>query len=283
MLAMRTIAVVAVFAASCVPALSQGWPTRPVTMVVPYAVGGPIDIIGRILAPRLSELLGQRVIVENVGGAGGMTGAARVANATPDGYQFVLGNVGSHAATQTFYKNPLYDAARDFAPVMLVAETPLVLLARRGLPADNLLEFIAYAKANASKMQFGSGGLGSASHLACALLNAEIGIAVTHIPYRGAAPAMQDLIAGRIDYQCPDTPIAIPQLASGMIKAIAILTRDRSPSLPALASAHEQGLSDFAASNWFALSRRRGRRNRSCGNSTTRPLQRWRRQRSSSA
>jgi tripartite-type tricarboxylate transporter receptor subunit TctC len=253
MLAMRTIAVVAAFAASCVPALSQGWPTRPVTMVVPYAVGGPIDIIGRILAPRLSERLGQRVIVENVGGAGGMTGTARVAHATPDGYQFVLGNVGSHAATQTFYKNPLYDAARDFAPVMLVAETPLVLLARRDLPADNLLEFIAYAKANASKMQFGSGGLGSASHLACALVNAEIGIAVTHVPYRGAAPAMQDLIARRIDYQCPDTPIAIPQLASGMIKAIAILTRDRSPSLPALASAHEQGLSDFATSNWFAL------------------------------
>jgi tripartite-type tricarboxylate transporter receptor subunit TctC len=253
MRATRAIAAIAVFAASCASASSQSWPTRPVTMVIPYAVGGPIDIIGRILAPRLSELLGQRVIVENVAGAGGMTGSSRVANAMPDGYQFVLGNVGSHAANQSFYKSPLYDSARDFAAVLLVAETPMVLLARTSLPGDNLLEFISYARVNTSRMQFGSGGLGSASHLACALLNAKIGIAVTHVPYRGAAPAMQDLIAGRIDYQCPDTPIAIPQLASGTIKAIAILTAGRSNSLPALASAHEQGLTDFAASNWFAL------------------------------
>jgi tripartite-type tricarboxylate transporter receptor subunit TctC len=135
---------------------------------------------------------------------------------------------------------------------MLIAQTPLVLLARKDLPADNLKEFIAYAKANQASMQYGSGGAGSASHLACVLLNAAIGINVTHVPYRGAAPAMQDLIAGRIDYQCPDTPIAIPQIQSKMVKAIAILTRDRSPSLPAQASAHEQGLTNFDASNWFA-------------------------------
>jgi tripartite-type tricarboxylate transporter receptor subunit TctC len=259
MRAARAIAAIAVFIASCASASSQSWPTRPLTMVIPYAVGGPIDIIGRIVAPRLSELLGHRVIVENVAGAGGMIGASRVANATPDGYLFVLGNVGSHAANQSFYKNPPYDAARDFAPVLLIAETPMVLLARTTLPADNLSEFISYARANASRMQFGSGGLG---HLACAMLNAEIGISVTHIPYRGAAPAMQDLIAGRIDYQCPDTPIAIPQLASGTIKAIAILTAGRSPALPALASAREQGLADFTVSNWFAFFLRKRRPNR---------------------
>jgi tripartite-type tricarboxylate transporter receptor subunit TctC len=234
------------------PALAQEWPTRPVTMVVPFAAGGPADTVGRILAPRLSELLGQQVVIENVGGAGGMAGASRVAKAAPDGYQFVLGNVGTHAANQTFYKAPLYNAATDFAPVMLIAQTPLVLLARKDLPANNLSEFIAYAKAHQASMQFGSGGAGSASHLACVLLNAAIGVNVTHVPYRGAAPAMQDLIAGRIDYQCPDTPIAIAQIESKTVKAIAILTRDRSPSLPAQPSAQEQGLTNFDAANWFA-------------------------------
>src|SRR5215467_13186 len=208
------LAAAAALVAVSSPAGAQNWPTRPVTMVVPFAAGGPIDIVGRILASHLSEHLGQQVVIENVGGAGGMTGSYRVARALPDGYQFVLGNVGTHAANQSFYRSPLYNAATDFAPVMLIAQTPLVLLARKDLPANNLQEFIAYAKANQASMQYGSGGAGSASHLACVLLNAAIGINVTHIPYRGAAPAMQDLIAGRIDYQCPDTPIAIPQIQS---------------------------------------------------------------------
>ena len=249
----RFVAVAVIISLECVgPALSQDWPARTVTMVVPFAAGGPADTVGRILAPGLSELLGQQVVIENVGGSGGMAGSYRVARAAPDGYQFALGNVGTHAANQTFYKNPLYNAATDFAPVMLIAQTPLVLLARKNLPADNLSEFVTYAKANQATMQYGSGGAGSASHLACVLLNAAIGINVTHVPYRGAAPAIQDLIAGRIDYQCPDTPFAIPQIQSRMVKAIAILTRDRSPGLPAQASAHEQGLTNFDASNWFA-------------------------------
>src|SRR5919201_3219286 len=237
---------------SVAPALSQDWPTRPVTMVIPFAAGGPADTVGRILAPGLSEILGQQVIIENVGGSGGMAGASRVAKAPPDGYQFVIGHLGTHAANQTLYKTPLYNAATDFAPVMLIAQTPLVLLARKDLPAGSLSEFITYTKANQATMQYGSGGAGSASHLACALLNAAIDVNVTHVPYRGAAPAMQDLIAGRIDYQCPDTPIAIPQIQGKAVKAIAILTRDRSPSLPNQATAHEQGLTNFDASNWFA-------------------------------
>jgi tripartite-type tricarboxylate transporter receptor subunit TctC len=239
--------------AFALPALAQDWPTRPLTMVVPFAAGGPADTVGRILSPGLSEILGQQVVIENVGGSGGMTGAARVAKAVPDGYQVALGNLGTHAANQTFYKTPLYNAATDFTPVMLIAQTPLVLLARKDLPADDLPQFISYAKANQASMHYGSGGVGSASHLGCALLNATIGINVTHVPYRGAAPAMQDLIAGRIDYQCPDTPIAIPQIESGTVKAIAILTRDRSPGLPKRPTAHEQGLTDFDASNWFAF------------------------------
>jgi len=232
---------------------AQSWPSRPVTMVVPFAAGGPMDTVGRILAPRLSELLAHQVIIENVGGGGGTIGSTRVAKAPPDGYQFVLGNVGTHAVSQTLFKNPPYNSATDFAPVALIADLSLVLVARKDLPAGTLPEFIAHAKANQAKMQFGSAGPGSATHLGCVLLNAAIGIHVTHIPYRGGAPAMQDLIAGRIDYLCIDTPIVIPQIESGALKAIAILSRERSSSLPALPSAHEQGLANFEASNWSAF------------------------------
>ena len=235
------------------PAAAQDWPVRPVTMVIPFGAGSGIDVLGRILAPRLSEILGQQVIVENVGGAGGMTGASRVARAAPDGYQFVLGNVGTHAQNQTLYPKPLYNAATDFAPVVLIADTPQVLITRTDLPANNLQEFIAYAKTNQAKMQFGSPGAGSAAHLGCVLLNAAIGVSVTHIPYRGGGPAMQDLIAGRIDYQCPLIALAISQIESKNVKAIAGLSRTPSAVLPALASARQQGLADFELSTWNAL------------------------------
>jgi len=258
MVTTRMIAAIATLVYAIAPTAAQTWPNRAVTMVVPFAAGGPADTVGRILALHLADSLNQQVIVENVGGAGGMIGTSRVAKAAPDGYQFVLGNLGTHAANQTLYKRPLYNAATDFKPVILLAETPLVLLARRDLPASDLWDFITYAKANQARMHYGSGGVGSASHLACMLVNAAIGLQVAHVPYRGAAPAMQDLIAGRIDYQCPDTPIAISQIQSDTVKAIAILTRDRSPSLPDLATAHEQGLTNFAASNWFAVFLPRG-------------------------
>jgi tripartite-type tricarboxylate transporter receptor subunit TctC len=239
------------FAPALAPA--QSWPTRPMSMVVPLAAGGAGDVQARILASRLSELLGQQVIVENVGGAGGMTGASRVAKAAPDGYQFVFGSVGTHAANQTLYEKPLYNAATDFAPVALISEQPIVLLTRPDYPANNLQEFIGYAKANQAKMQYGSAGAGSAVHLACALLNAEIGVKITHVPYRGGNPAMQDLIAGRTDYQCAVPADAIPQIEGKTVKAISILSLDRSPTLPALPSAHEQGLTNFTASVWNAF------------------------------
>jgi tripartite-type tricarboxylate transporter receptor subunit TctC len=234
-------------------AAAQSWPTRPVSMVVPLAAGGAGDVLARILASRLSELLGQQVIVENVGGAGGMTGASRVAKAAPDGYQFVFGSVGTHAANQTLYEKPLYNAATDFEPVGLIAEQPIVLIARRDYPANNLQDFISHAKANQAKMQYGSAGVGSAVHLACALLNVEIGVEITHVPYRGGNPALQDLIAGRTDYQCALPADAMPQIESKTVKAISILSLDRSPTLPTLASAHEQGLTNFTASVWSAF------------------------------
>jgi tripartite-type tricarboxylate transporter receptor subunit TctC len=250
MLRLVLIALLAVFAT---PIKAETWPSRPLTMVVPFATGGPMDAVARILQSALSDALQQQVIVENVGGAGGMIGAARVAKSAPDGYQFVLGNVGTHAVSQTLYKTPFYNSITDFTPVVLIADLSLVMVERKDLPANNLQEFIAYAKANQKTMQFASAGVGSATHLGCALINARIGVDVTHVPYRGGAPAMQDLIAQRVDYLCIDTPTAIPQIASGAVKPVAILTHGRSPSLPNLASAHEQGLTDFEASNWSAF------------------------------
>jgi tripartite-type tricarboxylate transporter receptor subunit TctC len=234
-------------------ARAQNWPSRPITMVVPFAAGGGADIMGRILAARLSEILGQQVIVENAGGAGGMTGAYRVAKAAPDGYRFVLGTNGTHAQNQSLYKNPLYNAATDFAPVALIAEQPITLLARPDLPADNLQQFIAYAKANQAAMKYGSAGTGSAVQLSCMLLNAANGLTITHVPYRGSAPAMQDLIAGRIDYQCANLAPALGQVEAHQVKALAILGRRRTALMPDLATADEQGLTGFDAILWYGL------------------------------
>jgi tripartite-type tricarboxylate transporter receptor subunit TctC len=235
------------------PAQAQDWPTRPMTMVAPFAAGGSTDAIARIVADGLSSQLHQPVIVENVGGAGGMTGANRVAKAAPDGYQFVLGNVGTHAQNQTLYKRPAYNAATDFAPVALITDQSLVLVTRKDFPANNLQEFIGYAKANQSKLQYSSAGAGGSNHLACVLLNSAIGIEVTHVPYRSGSQAMQDLLAGRVDYQCPSLPVAMPQIMAMSVKAIAVLSKSRSPSMPNLASAHEQGLTDFDVPSWYAL------------------------------
>src|SRR5579863_6886947 len=229
------------------------WPTRPVTMVVPFAAGGPTDVVGRILAARLGEILKQQIVVLNVGGAGGMTGADRVARATPDGYEMLLGTVGTQAYSQTLYKKPLYSATKDFAPVVLVAEQPLVLVVRKNFPAASLKEFAAYAKANAAKLSFGSGGPGSATHLGCVLLNSKLGINVQHVPYRGSAPALQDLIAGRIDYLCDAVSTELSPIKAGSVKPIAVLARQRSAVLPNIPTAQQEGLAGFEANNWIAL------------------------------
>jgi tripartite-type tricarboxylate transporter receptor subunit TctC len=229
------------------------WPSRPVTLIVPFAAGGPVDVVGRLVAASLADRLGKPVVVENIGGGGGMIGSARAAKAEADGYTIVMGNVGTHAGNQTLYRHPLYDAAKDFAPVGLVAQLPLVLVARKDFPASDLTSFIAYAKAHASTVQFGSGGTGSTTHLACALLNSVTGITAAHIPYKGGAPAMQDLIAGRIDYLCIDPPVARPQIDAKTVKGIAVLSRDRSSSLPSLPTAEEQGVKNIDITNWLAL------------------------------
>lgn len=240
-------------ALSIVPAAANGWPSRPITLVVPFAVGSGSDLLARVLGPRLAELLGQPVVVENISGAGGMTAAARVAASPPEGYHVVLGSVDTFAINQSLYKKPAYNAATDFSPIGLVTEQPMVLIARKDLPVADFKEFAVYLKANAAKMQFGSGGLGSGSHLTCARVNAAVGAEATHIPYRGSGQAMQDLFAGRIDYYCSLAAAAVGPMESGNVKAVAILTRERSPLFPSLSTAHEHGLKDFHVNFWSGL------------------------------
>src|SRR6188768_965036 len=204
---MKKILLAVAFAAlmSASQAGAQEFPTRPVTMVIPFAAGGPTDVLGRV--------------IENVGGAGGMTGSKRVAEAKPDGYTMVLGTVGTHAQGQTLYKRPLYNALSDFTPVALIAEVPIALLVRKDLPVNNLKEFVEYAKKSQSQMQFGSAGAGSATHLGCVVLNSAMGTNITHVPYKGTGPAMQDLVGGRIDFLCEIVSTAKPQIDGGSVKA----------------------------------------------------------------
>jgi tripartite-type tricarboxylate transporter receptor subunit TctC len=234
-------------------ARAQDWPNRPMTMVVAYAAGGPVDTIARLLGQRLSEVLGQQVVIENIGGAGGMVGASRVAKAAPDGYTFLFGGLANLAQNQTLYKQPLYNAATDFTPVGLVTDSPRVLITRKDLPANTLGEFIAYAKENHAKMQYGSAGGGSGVHVCSILLDGVIGARVTHVPYRGAGPAMQDLIGGRLDYMCEQISTAFPQIDAGTVKGIAILGPERVSVLPKMPSAKDAGLNDFDCGTWSAI------------------------------
>ena len=234
-------------------AVAQNYPTRPITMVIPFAAGGPTDVLGRVVAAKMGESLGQQVVVENATGAGGQTGSKRVADAQPDGYTFVIGTVGTHAQAQTLYKRPLYNSQTDFTPVGLIAQVPIVLIARKDLPVKDFKEFVAYAKANQDKMQFGSAGAGSATHLGCVLLNYVIGVNITHVPYRGTGPALQDLVGGRIDYVCEIITTAKPHIDSGSLKGLAIFDTKRSKALPDLPTAEEQGTKDLIAYTWNAI------------------------------
>jgi tripartite-type tricarboxylate transporter receptor subunit TctC len=252
MLKKLVLAAVSGLLAYAAPANAQPFPSRPLTMVIPFAAGGPTDVLGRVIAQRMSEVLGQQVVVENVGGAGGMTGSKRVATSAPDGYTFVLGTVGTHAQNQTLYKKPAYDSVNDFTPVALIADVPIILITKKDLPVKDFKEFAAYAKSNQAKMSFGSAGAGSATHLGCVVLDTALGVTVTHVPYRGTGPAMQDLQAGRIDYLCEIITTAKPQADGGSVKALATLSPQRSPVLPDLPTAAEQG-TPVEAYTWNAI------------------------------
>jgi tripartite-type tricarboxylate transporter receptor subunit TctC len=249
----RMVAIASALLATTAPVAAQNWPTHRITLVVPFSAGGSSDVIARITADGISNNLHQPVIVENVTGAGGLIGGARVAKAAPDGYEFLIGNVGSIAQSQWLYKQPLYNSVKDFAPVGLLTDESLVLIVRPDFPADNLQQFIAYTKANQDKLHFSSSGAGGSNHLACMLLNSAIGIEVTHVPYRNVVQGMQDVMAGRVDYDCLSLPLALPQIAARSVKPIAVLSKNRSPVLPNLQTANEQGLTDFDTPSWYAL------------------------------
>ena len=222
-------------------------------MVIAFSPGGPLDTLARNLQPYLGETLGQQIIIENVPGGGGAVGSLRVSNAAADSHMFTLGSIGTHAIGQSMHKKPPYNSVTDFAPVMLVADAPQVVLARKDLPANNLKEFAIYARANQDKMQHGSGGAGTSSHIGCVLMNQVIGVKITHVPYRGGGPAMQDLLAGRIDFICNYISTALPPHNAKIAKVIAALTSKRTPSFPEVPTAEEEGFKGLDISAWNAI------------------------------
>jgi tripartite-type tricarboxylate transporter receptor subunit TctC len=233
-------------------ALAQNYPTRPVTMIIPFAAGGPADVTGRIVADIFTRHLGQRFVVENVGGAGGTIGALRGARAAPDGYTIFFGHTGTNALAPAFYPNMGYDPQKDFEPIGLAAEYPELLVVRKDFPANNLREFVAYAKAHESKLNVGHAGLGSISYIGCLLLNSAMGIKPALIPFTGTAPVLNAMLAGEIDYECDPVLGTLAQLQVGSVRALAIAAKKRSPMLPDVPTSYEQGLPEFDCSVFYA-------------------------------
>lgn len=232
-------------------AISQDWPTRPLTLIVPWAAGGGTDVMARIVGRRMSEILGQEVMVENITGAGGMIGSTHAAKSTPDGYTFVFGS-RSDAINMTLYKRPSYSLRDDLAPVVLVAEQPTVLVARKDFPVDGLQNFVGYVKRNAGAVRMGSAGIGATGFVDCAIFNGMIGVNIQAIPYRGSGPAMQDLIGRQFDYMCTISGSAAGPLQSDLIKGLAVFRDERLGALPGVPTAKEQGM-ELEASTWFGF------------------------------
>ena len=234
-------------------ARAQDYPARTVTIIVPFAAGGPADITGRIVADIFSRHLGQKFVVENVGGAGGTTGTLRAARAAADGYTILSGHLGTNALAPAFYPNLGYDPQKDFAPIGLTVEYPELLVVRKDFPANNLNEFIAYAKSNPEKLNVGHAGLGSVSYIGCLLLHAAIGIKPAMIPFTGTAPVLNAMLSGQVDYECDPVLGTLSQVQAGNVKALAIAARKRSPLLPDVPTSHEQGLPEFDIAPFYGV------------------------------
>ena len=234
-------------------AQAQDYPTRTVTVIVPFAAGGPADVTGRIVSEIFSRHLGQSFIVENVGGAGGTVGTLRAAKAQPDGYTIISGHVGTNGLAGFFYPNLGYDAERDFEPVGLIAEYPEVLSVRKDIPVNNLKEFAAWAKANESKLNMGHAGVGSVSYIGCLLLNTAIGIKPTMVPFTGTAPVMNAILSGNVDYDCDPVLGPLPHVRAGTVKALAVASKKRSPMLPDVPTSYEQGMPEFDCAPFYAV------------------------------
>ncbi|MBR0833578.1 tripartite tricarboxylate transporter substrate binding protein BugD [Bradyrhizobium manausense] len=246
----------AVLASLCgfvTPGKAQTYPTRSITMVVPFAAGGPTDVISRIVTAHMAQTLGQSVIIENVVGAGGTTATTRAARAANDGYTLITGHMGTHAASVPLYPKLAYHPEKDFEPIALLAGTPILILARKDFPPKDLKEFVTYVKANAEKVNAAHAGVGSVSHVSCELLHSILDIKPVGVPFNGTGPAMNALVAGQVDYMCDQIVNAVPQINAGTIKAYAIATPERNPSLPNVPTTAEAGLPTFQAQAWNAM------------------------------
>ncbi|WP_028998548.1 Bug family tripartite tricarboxylate transporter substrate binding protein [Azohydromonas australica] len=234
-------------------ARAQGFPSRPLTLVVPFAAGGTTDILGRLVGKQLGTRLGVAAVVENKAGAGGNIGAAQVAKASPDGHTLLVGTVGTHAINQALYRKLPYDPVKDFAPIALIATLPNVLVVHPSLPVRNVRELIAHAKAQPRKLSYASAGNGTSIHLSGAMFEQMAGVQLQHVPYRGSAPAVADLIGGQTVLMFDNLPSALPHIKSGALRAIAVTSAWRSPALPEVPTVSESGVPGFDASSWFGL------------------------------
>jgi tripartite-type tricarboxylate transporter receptor subunit TctC len=245
--------------AAALPAISritiaQAYPTRPITMIVPFAAGGGTDVSARIVSEHMSRTLGQQIVIENIAGAGGTTGSIRAMRANPDGYTIEMGQMGTHASAVAFYPNLAYKPDGDFAPIGLVVWTPVMIVARKDFPPKDLKEFVPYMKANAQKLNMAHAGVGSITHAGGLLLNSILGVTPTLIPFNGAAPAINALIGGQVDYMCDGGAInSAPHVQSGALKAYMIDSERRNPVLPSVPTSKEAGLPEFQVSAWNAL------------------------------
>ncbi|MBR0717024.1 tripartite tricarboxylate transporter substrate binding protein BugD [Bradyrhizobium liaoningense] len=252
-LAGACVAAVASLCAFVAPAQAQNYPTRNITMIVPFAAGGPTDVISRIVTAHMAQTLGQSIIIENVVGAGGTTATTRAARAANDGYTLITGHMGTHAASVPLYPKLAYHPEKDFEPVALLAGTPILILARKDFPPKDLKEFVAYVKANAEKVNAAHAGVGSVSHVSCELLHSILDVKPVGVPFNGTGPAMNALVGGQVDYMCDQIVNAVPQINAGTIKAYAIATPARNPSLPNVPTTTEAGLPAFQAQAWNAI------------------------------
>ncbi|HVD84999.1 MAG TPA: tripartite tricarboxylate transporter substrate binding protein BugD [Bradyrhizobium sp.] len=253
MLASGGLAAIASLGAMAAHAQAQAYPTRSITMIVPFAAGGPTDVISRIVTGHMAQTLGQSIIVENVVGAGGTTATSRAARAANDGYTLITGHMGTHAAAVPLYPNLAYHPEKDFEPVALLAGTPILILARKDFPPKDLKEFVTYVKANVDKVNAAHAGVGSVSHVSCQLLNSILDIKPTGVPFNGTGPAMNALVGGQVDYMCDQIVNAVPQINGGTLKAYAVATAERNPSLPDVPTTAEAGLPAFQAQAWNAI------------------------------
>jgi tripartite-type tricarboxylate transporter receptor subunit TctC len=252
---MKPLLAALALAAALAPRAPQaaGYPERPITMIVPFAAGGPTDVVARIVAESMSRTLGQQVVVENVAGAGGTTGITRGAQSPPDGYTVMMGHMGTHGAAPAVYPDLKYDPVKDFEPIGLAAGTPIVIVAKKDFPAKDLKEFVQYVKANSTKLNEAHAGVGSVSFTTCSLLNSLLGAKPTRVVYRGTGPALNDLVAGQVDYMCDQIVNLVPQIQAGTIKAYAVALPQRSPALPEVPTTKEGGLPEYQVSAWNAI------------------------------